>query len=59
MGLSKVRRHRLTALEVGQDSINEMSFKRHFPGGENESILKGMETAMGQALLGVRKTGLK
>ena len=35
-----------------------MSFKRHFPGGENESILIGLRAALGLGLLGFRPPGL-
>ncbi len=40
VGLSKASRHRLNAPEVDKDSINEMSFKRHFLRGENESPIR-------------------
>jgi len=36
-----------------QDAIHEASFKRHFSGGDNESIFNGLEPVLGLGLLGV------
>jgi hypothetical protein len=41
-----------------QDTMNKMSFKRHFFRGDNESILNGLEPALGMGLLKVRPLGL-
>ncbi len=41
-----------------QDAIHEASFKRHFPGGENGSILIWLGAALGLGYLGIRPPGL-
>ncbi len=44
--------------EIREDSFGEMSFKRHFFRGENESIMIGLRAALGLGLHGVGGLGL-
>ena len=48
----------LTAPYVDQDPIDEMSFQRHFSGGEKVSILNRLRAALGLGLLGIGRLGL-
>ncbi len=45
-------------LESPMKTLDEMSFKRHFLRGENESILSRLEPALGLGLLSFRPPGL-
>ncbi len=45
-------------LESPMKTLDEMSFKRHFLRGGNESILNGLRAALGLGLLGIRPLGL-